>query len=70
LPLLYHICRAAGEQRAADALLRRIVTLHLNSFWATKELTSCLLERGALPRPRSTHAMRCASRRRTRNLTI
>ena len=48
LSLLYRIHAEAGQERAADALLRRIVTLHPNTFWATDELTLALLKKGAI----------------------
>jgi tetratricopeptide (TPR) repeat protein len=48
LSLLYRIHAEAGRERAADALLRRIVTLHPNTFWATNELTLALLKKGAI----------------------
>jgi tetratricopeptide (TPR) repeat protein len=48
LSLLYRIHAEAGQERAADALLRRIVTLHPNTFWATNELTLALLKKGAI----------------------
>jgi len=70
LSLLYRIHAEAGQESAANALLRRIVTLHPNTFWATNERTLALLKKGASPRPRSTPATRYASRRRTRNRTI
>src|SRR6516165_5944894 len=48
LSLLYRIRREGGEERAADALLRRIVALYPNTFWATNELTLALLNKGAI----------------------
>jgi len=48
LALLYHIRRAGGAERAAETLLRRIVTLYPNTFWATSELTLALLAKGAI----------------------
>jgi tetratricopeptide (TPR) repeat protein len=48
LSLLYRIHAEAGQERAADGLLRRIVTLHPNTFWATNELTLALLKKGAI----------------------
>jgi tetratricopeptide (TPR) repeat protein len=47
LALLYRIRRAGGVQRAAETLLRRIVSLYPNTFWATNELTLALLAKGA-----------------------
>src|SRR5271166_6001954 len=48
LSLLYRIRRAGGAERAAETLLRRIVALYPNTFWATNELTLALLGRGAI----------------------
>jgi Tfp pilus assembly protein PilF len=48
LSLLYRICRADGRRPAAEALLRRIVALYPNTFWATHELTLALLAKGAI----------------------
>jgi tetratricopeptide (TPR) repeat protein len=48
LSLLYRIRRAGGAERAAEALLRRIVMLYPNTFWATNELTLWLLAKGAI----------------------
>ena len=48
LSLLYRIRREGGKERAADALLRRIVALYPNTFWATNELTLALLTKGAI----------------------
>jgi tetratricopeptide (TPR) repeat protein len=48
LTLLYRIRRENGAERAADALLRRIVNLYPNTFWATNELTLALLAKGAI----------------------
>src|SRR5215467_1324040 len=48
LPLLYRIRRAEGAERAAATLLRRIVSLYPNTFWATNELTLALLAKGAI----------------------
>ncbi|MBV9861668.1 MAG: sulfotransferase [Alphaproteobacteria bacterium] len=48
LEILYRICRESGRAAAADALLRRIVHLSPNTFWATNELTLGLLGRGAV----------------------
>src|SRR5271157_1666709 len=61
LSLLYRIRRAGGAERAAETLLRRIVALYPNTFWATNELTLALLGRGRLPRPRSMPGTPCAS---------
>jgi len=49
LTLLYQIRKAGGQADAAYILLRRIVELHPNTFWATSELTIALLNRGAIP---------------------
>jgi len=48
LTLLYQICRVQGPPSAAEALLRRIVQLHPNTFWATNDLTLLLLTKGAI----------------------
>jgi tetratricopeptide (TPR) repeat protein len=48
LSLLYRVRRAGGAERAAETLLRRIVTLYPNTFWATNELTLALLAKGAI----------------------
>jgi tetratricopeptide (TPR) repeat protein len=48
LSLLYRIRREGGEERAADALLRRIVAIYPNTFWATNDLTLALLTKGAI----------------------
>jgi tetratricopeptide (TPR) repeat protein len=48
LSLHYRICRAGGQHAAAEALLRRLVRLHPNNFWATNELTLALLSKGAI----------------------
>src|SRR6516162_10815481 len=48
LSLLYRMRRKGGKERAADALLRRIVALYPNTFWATSELALALLSKGAI----------------------
>jgi tetratricopeptide (TPR) repeat protein len=48
LAILYRLCRAGGRANAAEALLRRIVLLHPNTFWATHELGLALLAKGAV----------------------
>jgi tetratricopeptide (TPR) repeat protein len=48
LSLLYQIRKAANVERAADVLLRRIVTLHPNTFWATNQLALALFNKGAV----------------------
>src|SRR5262245_40055012 len=48
LSLLYQIRKAANVERAADVLLRRIVALHPNTFWATNQLALALFNRGAI----------------------
>jgi predicted Zn-dependent protease len=55
LALLYRIRRAGGAERAAETLLRRIVSLYPNTFWATNELTLALLAKGAIAEA-ETHA--------------
>src|SRR5438128_394919 len=47
LGLLYQL-RRGDRPAAAEALIRRIVALYPNDFWATNELTLLLLGRGAL----------------------
>ena len=47
LKLLYQI-RKSAVPRAAEVLIRRVVALYPNDFWATNELTLLLLNRGAL----------------------
>ncbi|HZL00658.1 MAG TPA: sulfotransferase [Caulobacteraceae bacterium] len=54
LRLLYEI-RKATHPAAALALLKRLVTLYPNDFWATNELTLLLLNRGAAAEA-ETHA--------------
>ncbi|MEP6967193.1 MAG: sulfotransferase [Pseudomonadota bacterium] len=46
LKVLYQIRRATTPQ-AAEVLIRRVVALYPNDFWATNELTLLLLGRGA-----------------------
>jgi tetratricopeptide (TPR) repeat protein len=48
LSILYRICQADGRAAAAEALLRRIVLLHPNTFWATHQLGLGLLGKGAV----------------------
>ena len=47
LKLLYQIRRPTTPS-AAEALIRRVVALYPNDFWATNELTLLLLGKGAL----------------------
>jgi tetratricopeptide (TPR) repeat protein len=46
LAILYEIRKAQGKSEASAALIRRIVALEPNNFWATNELTLLLLGRG------------------------
>jgi tetratricopeptide (TPR) repeat protein len=46
LTVLYEIRKAQGKADASAALIRRIVALEPNNFWATNELTLLLLGRG------------------------
>ena len=46
LSILYEIRKAQGQQTARTALIRRIVALEPNNFWATNELTLLLLAKG------------------------
>ncbi|HTQ70703.1 MAG TPA: sulfotransferase [Acidocella sp.] len=48
LMLLYRISRQQNRPQAAEALIRRVVALNPNHFWATNELTLLLLAKGAL----------------------
>jgi tetratricopeptide (TPR) repeat protein len=48
LGVLYEIRKAQANRPAAEALIRRIVTLEPNNFWATNEITLLLLGKGAL----------------------
>lgn len=48
LILLYRLNRQAGRMPAAETLIRRVVTLNPNNFWATNELTLLLLNRAGL----------------------
>jgi tetratricopeptide (TPR) repeat protein len=46
LAILYEIRKAQGKCEASAALIRRLVALEPNNFWATNELTLLLLGRG------------------------
>jgi tetratricopeptide (TPR) repeat protein len=46
LAVLYEIRKAQGRQEASAALIRRLVTLEPNNFWATNEMTLLLLAKG------------------------
>ena len=46
LAILYEIRKAQGKSAASAALIRRLVALEPNNFWATNELTLLLLGRG------------------------
>ena len=46
LAILYEIRKAQGKSEASAALIRRLVALEPNNFWATNELTLLLLGRG------------------------
>jgi tetratricopeptide (TPR) repeat protein len=48
LALLYQICRDQGLTAATEALLRRIVALHPNTFWAVSDLALLVLGKGAV----------------------
>jgi tetratricopeptide (TPR) repeat protein len=48
LSLLYQIRKAGNVERAADVLLRRIVALHPNTFWAINQLALALFNKGAV----------------------
>jgi tetratricopeptide (TPR) repeat protein len=55
LAILYRLCRAGNRAAAAEALLRRLVLLYPNTFWATHELGLALLAKGAVAEA-ETHA--------------
>ena len=48
LAVLYALRKEGGNQRAAEALIGRIVAINPNDFWATNEIALLLLARGAL----------------------
>jgi len=48
LTLLYQICRDQGPATASEALLRRMVALHPNTFWAVNDLCLLTLNKGAV----------------------
>jgi tetratricopeptide (TPR) repeat protein len=48
LRVLYDIRRAEGRHNAVEALIRRLVGLDANDFWAVNELTLMLLNKGML----------------------
>ena len=48
LRILFRIRREGGPPSAAEALLRRLVTLDPNDFWSVNALTLLLLDRGCL----------------------
>jgi tetratricopeptide (TPR) repeat protein len=48
LAILYEIRKAQGKPEASVALIRRLVALEPNNFWATNELTLLLIGRGNL----------------------
>ncbi len=48
LVLFYQLLRARNFTPAAEAVIRRVVSLNPNNFWATNELTLMLLNKGAL----------------------
>jgi tetratricopeptide (TPR) repeat protein len=48
LSVLYDIRKAQNNQTASEALIRRIVALEPNNFWATNEITLLMLGKGAL----------------------
>lgn len=49
LGVLYELRKAQGARAACEALLRRIVALSPNNFWATNEITLLLLGKGDVP---------------------
>jgi tetratricopeptide (TPR) repeat protein len=48
LGVLYEIRKAEGKRQAAEALIRRIVTLDPNNFWATNQACLLLVGKGDL----------------------
>ena len=48
LTVLYQICRREGPPTAVEAVLRRIVALHPNTFWAISDLAILTLNKGAV----------------------
>lgn len=48
LHVLYKIRKTSGQQSAAEALIRRLIALDPNDFWATNELALMLLAKGSL----------------------
>ena len=48
LRILYEVCKAEARHNAAEALIRRLVALDANDFWATNELTLMLLNKGVM----------------------
>jgi tetratricopeptide (TPR) repeat protein len=48
LAVLYQICRKEGPPTAVEAVLRRIVALHPNTFWAISDLAILTLNKGAV----------------------
>ena len=48
LRLLYEIRKAQARHNAVEALIRRLVALDANDFWATNELTLMLLNKGVM----------------------
>jgi tetratricopeptide (TPR) repeat protein len=48
LAVLYDIRKSQGNAPAAEALIRRIVMLDPNNFWATNEVTLVLLGKGSI----------------------
>jgi tetratricopeptide (TPR) repeat protein len=72
LALLYRIRHAQGAERAAETLLRRIVTLYPNTFWATNELTLALLAKGAITEAEihARNAVRIAPKIRNRTTRL
>ena len=48
LIFLYQLSRRAQRMQASEALIKRVVALNPNNFWATNELTLMLLNKGAL----------------------
>jgi tetratricopeptide (TPR) repeat protein len=48
LKVLYDIRKAEGKARAAEMLIRRLVGLNPNDFWATAEVAKLLMSKGSI----------------------
>ncbi len=70
LTILYQIRKAQGNTSAAQALIKQVVVLSPNDFYATNELTMLLFANGNMSRAKFTRGMRSAWRRKIRRPTI